>query len=363
MKGFYSIKVAMAFLLVLSPLCLANAENGRGADGSYTVVRLQNPTAGSWYYSVTRVFLTGDRIIVYDTNGLSQYGMDGRLIKTDSLLRGDKRNQYGYVKDVALDEKERELYVYTTNPSKIIVTDYDFNHKRTLDMDYNSVELCVSGNYLYALTKDGRPGVYRILRFDKDRFNESPLAAVPDTLLSYDRTLDFNFGNVRFLNANGASVYATLPFDDTIYYISDGRVAQSWRVPLDDWFDYDKYKDAGPGNMPKDLLTSTSYYIGSVSGNGASLVGEANLCNFTMSTTSTTDKLTKSVFGLEKTYVFVVPSQGRAGSAVVRLRHLNSSVRDQLLSKAKEEGVGEDLISLMKEASQTDYPILLIFKL
>ena len=344
------------------------ARNLSTVNDGYEMIRLENKSDESKIYGIERVFLTNDRIIVYDKYRLMIYTKDGKFVKSDIEMRGTKRNQYneGYINEVAFDETEKELYVYTGNPSKIIVLDLDLNFKRTLDLDLGTnekcIEMCISGNHIYALLCH-KPQVesYRLISFDKREFNNNSLNAKATTVLTFDKIMKPNFQLGRQMTVCD-DVYLTIPYCSKVYALKDGGIYKQWDVQLADWFNYDECKSMQDNEFIEKLRNQTVMMCSPIANQDIIIARTNNdVVRFDKKNDAPKAQTHYKFPGIPLTLVTPTPSQGRYGYAVLQI-HPNTTGFINSYAEDNKNEVDDRILSTIKEVNKEDNPIILIHK-
>lgn len=204
-------------------------------------VKLKSDKQQAMLGRVDRVLCADDRLFVFDraNNKLVSFDYDGNFIRSTMNMVGHAKNEYIHLNDVAIDEIDKQIYLYCDIPYQMLIVDYDLNVKECVPMKELLSEIAVDSEYLYALYPDLTDGA----KYDVRCYRKNNLTGNPIILIRYEKAIPGTRGLGRLLSKNGDYVYTCLPFDNTIYKIDTGKIIQSWNINLGDrWFDYNKSK-------------------------------------------------------------------------------------------------------------------------
>lgn len=195
-----------------------------------------------------------DRILFYDdrmlivgikSNTLSLFTPDGKFIKSTASMIGHGHNEYISLRDAALDEYDKRIYVLADIPRKLFVMDYDLNVKQTYAIDDCILEMTVDSTNLYFLCLN-----YEQTVFDLRTVEKSNPEGKQNILLRNDKICPYLFTLGQSMNICDRQCYVSLPFDNTIYHLAGGKVVDGYTMDFDNnWFVYNEKQSQNIGEF------------------------------------------------------------------------------------------------------------------
>lgn len=204
-------------------------------------VKLELSNQASIIKGINRLLCSDSLLFIVDkaNNKIASFDYQGKYIASTLNLIGRAQKEYIHLLDAAIDEENQQLYVYCDIPYQMLILDYNLNVKECVKMEELFMEITLDSAYLYALY----PNLTDRSRYEVRCYRKDNLTGEPEILLQQNKAIPKVEGMGKLLNRSGNSIITCLPFDNTIYEISNGKVLRCWRVDLGDrWFDYNKSK-------------------------------------------------------------------------------------------------------------------------
>ncbi len=202
-------------------------------------VRLESPNKSSIIKSVNRLLCSDSLLFIVDktSNKIASFDYDGKFIASTLNLIGHAKDEYVHLRDAAIDERHKKLYVCCDIPSQVLIMDYGFHVENCIKMKDLFLEIALDSTYLYALCPDlSDESKYDIRYYSKYNLTDSP-----NILIQQDKAIPKVEGMGKALNRSGEHIFACMPFDNTIYEISEGNILNSWHIDFGDkWINYSK---------------------------------------------------------------------------------------------------------------------------
>jgi len=181
-----------------------------------------------------------DRVYVFDdTNDvIICYDLQGRLITSTHKYIGHGRNEYVHISDMSFDESDSLLYVLCDTPSAIMVLDAKLNIVSLHPIPLMPLEMCVSSSHILTMSVNHKDEMFEIHTFDKHHLDKQPQLLQTSKVVA-DRIM----GLGRLLHTTHGECWAALPFDNCLYKIEDGKIAETFRIDFGEkWYSGKKLK-------------------------------------------------------------------------------------------------------------------------
>lgn len=191
----------------------------------FDVIPLAASEEESLVASIDRLLFSDERIYVMDEacRRLLAFDKKGNFISSTEKYTGEGPEQYLSIKDAAISLNRRRIYLCCDAPYCIMEFDYDLNLVNKTNFDYYFTEIAADNNCLYGLcTSYADSPKHEILCLNLENLSESP-----DTILSNNGIVKGLRGFGKSLSSQGGDVRASLPFDNNIYWINDGKIQTS----------------------------------------------------------------------------------------------------------------------------------------
>lgn len=205
-------------------------------------IKLKSTDQSSIVGNISRLLCADSLLFIIDSNNnkIVSFDYDGNFVNSTSGNIGHAQNEYIHLTDAAIDDANKEIYLYCDIPYQMLILDYNLEVKECVPMNDLLLEIAVDSEYLYALYPDLTDGS----KFDVRCYPKDDLAGKPEILIKQDKAIPNVLGMGKMLCRNGKFIYTSLPFDSNIYKITDGQIIQAWSLNLGDrWFEYSESKD------------------------------------------------------------------------------------------------------------------------
>ena len=205
---------------------------------------LKNPSDSSLVSSVDRVAIMDDRVFVLDQkkNQILAFDSNGEFVASTARLIGKGKNEYIRLQNMAVDQSEKQIYLYCDAPYQMLVLDYDLHIVRRLDVDYLAREICMDSTCLYTLCHNiEKENEYELRCYDKTDLN-----GMYRLLVLYDKCIPGIFASGKSICSDGSRCFCSMPFDNRIYEVCDGKIDNVYVIDFGNkWFDYSSSKGVG----------------------------------------------------------------------------------------------------------------------
>lgn len=203
-----------------------------------SMVQLKDCGIPSVIKDVDRIFSWKNSLYVFDDTYdiITRNDMNGNLLSSTYKYIGHGRNEYIHLSDVALDETSGLIYALSDTPREIIVFDDNLNIKSIQPIDFTPVEMCIDSTHIMFLCRNYKSNRNEILCLAKNN-----LKAKPKVIISHKMVVSRIMGYGRCMTFTNRECWASLPFDNCIYKISQGEVNKTYRID----FEENWYKDEG----------------------------------------------------------------------------------------------------------------------
>lgn len=198
------------------------------------LVQFDAPNVDAIIGRIDRLLFVDNNICVVDSKGnkLILFSKDGKFIKSTSMLIGHGHDEYISLKDAALDEYNKRIYMYSDIPRKMFVFDYELNLINSLDFDERVLEFVIDNIYIYYMYLSDDQTSYEVRAVKKNKPNSSSI-----TLAKVGPVCAGLFTIGKSMNQCGGSCYACLPFENKIYRLQNGKIHDGYVVDFGDmWF-------------------------------------------------------------------------------------------------------------------------------
>jgi len=206
------------------------------------IIKLESSSSDAMLKSTQRILCADSLLFVLDKEGnkIVAFDYDGRFLGSTLGLVGHAKNEYIHFTDAAIDNINHLIYLYCDRPSQMMILDYKLNVKDCVKIKDLFLEFTIDSSYVYALCPDLENESHYELR----RYRRSDLDGKYDVIIDQREAIRRLGGLGKWINGNGNAVYASMPFDNTIYEIIDGTVKRHWSLDFDGkWFDYSRNKN------------------------------------------------------------------------------------------------------------------------
>lgn len=198
---------------------------------------LNNSSESSLISSVDRIAIMNGRVFVLDQKGnqILAFNDEGEFVASTARFIGNGKNEYIRLMDMAVDQYEKQIYLYCDAPYQILVLDYNLRIVKRLGVDYLAREICLDSTCLYTLCHNiEKENEYELRCYDK-----SDLNGKYRSLVSYDKSIPGIFVSGKSICSDGIRCFCSLPFDNRIYEVRDGNINNVYLIDFgDEWFDY-----------------------------------------------------------------------------------------------------------------------------
>lgn len=241
------------------------------------IIKLESPSSDAILKSTQRILCADSLLFILDKDGNKMVAFDynGGFLGSTLGLVGHAKNEYLHFTDAAIDNVNRLIYLYCDRPSKMMILDYNLNVKDCIKMEDLILEFAIDSSYVYALC----PDVENESHYELRRYNRNNLDGNYDVIIDQREAIRRVGGLGKLINWNGKAVYASMPFDNTIYEIKDGDVKRCWSLDFDGkWFDYEKNKNLR-GSRFIDMNDDTHWTIQNIVASDKTLLFNTNQSN------------------------------------------------------------------------------------
>ncbi|WP_276788691.1 6-bladed beta-propeller [Paraprevotella xylaniphila] len=194
----------------------------------YRIVLLKAPNNDAIIKYIDRLLFAENRIFVVDqiSNKILAFDGNGEFLASTARMVGKGHNEYIRIVDAAIDEKGHKLYVHCDAPYQIMVFDFNLKLEKIFPMEYYLNEMAMDGNYIYGLRHNSMDDSgYEIISIAKDS-----LASSPNIVLSTPISVRGRKAMGKSMVSNQGSIYASIPFDNKICKLKDGKVTESYII-------------------------------------------------------------------------------------------------------------------------------------
>lgn len=209
---------------------------------SFNSIKPESATNDAIITNIERVLGINDRFFVVDRigNKIIAYDKDGKFINSTTRLQGRGKGEYIRISDATIDTDDNLIFAYCDAPYQIMVYDIDLNYKYTINLDFYAKEIAVEGNHIYTLCQSDKEG--EINQFELRCYKKNDMSKY-DVLLKHEKTIADVRGFGKSMNSDGEHCYISLPFDNSIYCLDNGKIENIWTINFNgQWFDYEKAK-------------------------------------------------------------------------------------------------------------------------
>lgn len=206
-----------------------------------TFVKLESTPQCATISNINRILCSDSLLFILDkiNNKVISFDYEGNFINSTLEMIGHAKNEYVHLCDAAIDEDFRRIYLYCDIPYQMLILDYDLEVVDCIPMNDFLLEITLDSEYIYGLYPDIADGS----KYDIRCFKKDNLTGDPTILIVQNKAISNVKGMGNMLNRFGSVIYASLPFDNKIYKISEGIVMYKWNINLGDrWFEYGKSK-------------------------------------------------------------------------------------------------------------------------
>lgn len=245
--------------------------------GKQRFVKLESPNKSAMIKGINRLLCSDSLLFIVDraNNKIVSFNYKGKFITSTLNLIGHAQNEYIHLRDAAIDEEHKQIYVYCDIPYQMLILDYDLHVKECIKMKDLFLEIALDSAYLYALC----PDLIDESKYDVRCYKKEQLNGHPDILIQQNKAIPRVEGMGKTLNRSGSTILTCLPFDNTIYEMSDGKILNSWHVDLGNrWFDYSKCKQL-KGRRFLSANEDKHWAIQNIISSGREIIFNSNLTN------------------------------------------------------------------------------------
>ena len=192
------------------------------------IVSLSSKEDEALIAEMDKLLVGEDRYFVMDRGGnkVIAFNGEGEYVASTARYVGQGPDNYIRVIDAVIDNASKKLYVHCDAPYCMMVFDMNLQLLEKISMDYYMREVADDDKYIYGIrVKDASDFGYELVALDK-----SDLSASPRVLLEYSEVIFGARAIGKSLSPYGKGVNVCLPFDDTIYQISDGKIIAQYSL-------------------------------------------------------------------------------------------------------------------------------------
>lgn len=192
--------------------------------------------------SIKRVLCADDLCFIVDTdrNKITSFDYNGKFISSTSHLIGHATNEYLHIQDAAIDIQQKRIYLHCDSPYQMMILDYDLNVKETIKLEEFFREFTLDSEFIYALC----PDLTNESRYELRKYRKENITGDYDILVEQNHAIARARGLGKHMNGNGRSTYVCMPFDNTLYEITSGKIKRFWKLDFSGkWFDYEQNKN------------------------------------------------------------------------------------------------------------------------
>lgn len=174
--------------------------------------------------------ITGNKVLLFDKTG--------RFIASTANLIGKGKNEYVHINDCALDASRQRIIVSCDRPYQLMIFDSNLELLECVRTGTYYSEITTDNKFLYAFCVLEDNKSYELRRYDKNNLSGEYVV-----LKSFDEGIVGVRGFGKLLCGNDDHIYFSMPFDNNIYKIKDGKIDDTYTIDFSkNWFSYDKSK-------------------------------------------------------------------------------------------------------------------------
>ena len=239
--------IVVVLLLWVMPSCNSNKRNVDGSQLASEIVTVDfsgKHMLGSQMFKGSKVIslssehdealiaemdklLVGEnRYFVMDRRGnqVIAFNGEGEFVASTISYVGQGPDAYIRVIDAVIDNEAKKVYVHCDAPYCIMVFDMNLQLLEKISLDYYMREIADDDKYIYGIrTKASSDFGYELVALDK-----SNLSATPTVILENSEVIYGALAIGRSLTSCGKRVNVCLPFDDTVYQISNKKIMANY---------------------------------------------------------------------------------------------------------------------------------------
>ena len=202
--------------------------NGSALLESNKILSFSSDNDDALIVDIDRILFADNRTFIIDRRGRNLLAFDaqGNFVASTARLRGDGPQGYLSLMDAAVDNKRKEVYVHCDSPYCILIFDLNLNLKEKVNLDYYMMEIADDENYIYGMhwkTSDSKG--FELLALDK-----KDLKSPPVKIVECSHFVNGIMGMGKCLSSYDNGINVCLPFDNTIWQISNGRIVRSFEM-------------------------------------------------------------------------------------------------------------------------------------
>lgn len=205
------------------------------------VIRLEK-SEESIVNEVQRILCSDSLLFIFDKlgNKLLSFNYDGVFCGSTTGLIGRAHNEYVHILDAAIDNVNRQIFLYCDIPYQMMILDFNLKVNECIKLKELFTEFTIDSTYVYALCPDvNSESHYELRRYSKD-----DLSGNYEVLIKQDKAIGRVRGLGKCVNVNGDKIYVCMPFDNTVYELANGSVQKCWSFDFGGkWFDYGQNKN------------------------------------------------------------------------------------------------------------------------
>ena len=194
----------------------------------FQILSFSSQNEDALFIGADRLLMADNRMFIVDRLGNKVLAFDekGNFISSTSRLTGEGPQNYIRMIDATVDNDRKQIYVHCDAPYCIMILDMDLNLIEKISLDFYMHEMVSDGNWLYGIChkENGNQG-YELIALDKENLTASPLV-----LLETNWMIPAVRGMGKSMTAYDNGINVCLPFDHTIYQISDKEIIRSYGI-------------------------------------------------------------------------------------------------------------------------------------
>lgn len=326
----------------------------------FQVLSFSSKNEDALFIGVDRLLMAENRMFIMDRlgNKVLAFDEEGYFISSTSRLIGDGPQNYIRVIDATVDNDRKQIYVHCDAPYCIMIFDMDLNLIEKISLDFYMHEMVGDDNWLYGIRhkEKGRQG-FELIALEKGNLKASPLV-----LLETNWMIPGVMGMGKSMTAYDDGINVCLPFDHTIYQISDKEIIRSYDI------------DFGKKGLDRTKVENMSdrdffdyiWWIKDIYGSDSNLVFGCNARE-----TFVLDTHTDRCNGYESTYMDMTlysttntfPVQGVGNAFAYVWKSMSIIDFKENASEERLSNLSPELKTLIQEYDVEDNPLVFLFNM